>query len=195
MKNAGFKQVDVQLAISHDGRTWSRAANRKEVIPLGDPNSWEADYNRITYHPIILEKEIRFYYTGSRNRDRDGFKHYQFAIGLATLRRDGFVSLNAGDKPGTVLTRPLTWKGRNLLVNAEVAPGGHVKATVLDIDGRPVKGYGLAQCTPVRKDTVGGAITWSGAATLPAGSGTAIERHLRLQFEVRKAKLYSFRVE
>ena len=55
--------------------------------------------------------------------------------------------------------------------------------------------YGLAQCTPVREDTVGGAIKWDRAATLPAGSGTAIEKHLRLQFEVRKAKLYSFRVE
>jgi len=194
-KNAGFKQVDIQLAISHDGRTWSRTANRQTIIPLGDPNSWEADYNRIMYHPIVSDKEIRFYYSGSRSRDRDGFKHNQFAIGLATLRRDGFVSLNAGDKSGTVLTRPLTWAGRTLLVNAEVAPGGYVKAAVLDIDGKPVRGYGLDQCRPMRKDTVSGAITWAGAAALPAGAGMAIEKHLRLRFEVRNAKLYSFRVE
>ena len=68
------------------------------------------------YHPIVLDDEIRFYYSGSSNKDRSGFQYYQFAIGLATLRRDGFVSLNGGQKPGNVLTRPVAYKGSKLFV-------------------------------------------------------------------------------
>jgi len=46
------------------------------------------------------------------------------AIGLATLRRDGFTSLDAHKQPGTVITRPLTMPGNSLFVNAEVAKEG-----------------------------------------------------------------------
>ena len=59
-------------------------------------------------------------------------------IGLAVLRRDGFVSLNGGTQPGTVVTRPLTFDGAALFVNAEVGPNGTLRAELRDESGAVV---------------------------------------------------------
>ena len=47
--------------------------------------------------------------------------------GLATLRLDGFASINAGAEEGRLLTRPLGFTGRHLHVNAVVAPDGELR--------------------------------------------------------------------
>ncbi len=49
------------------------------------------------------------------------------AIGLAVLRRDGFVSLNAGTSTGVVTTRPLSCAGIRLFLNAEIEDNGWIK--------------------------------------------------------------------
>ena len=38
---------------------------------------------------------------------------------LATLRRDGFVSLDADDKPGRIVTRPLTFESGQLHIQEQ----------------------------------------------------------------------------
>ena len=45
------------------------------------------------------------------------------STGLATLRRDGFVSMDAGDAGGLLTTRPVRFKGRYLFVNIDAADG------------------------------------------------------------------------
>ena len=51
-------------------------------------------------------------------------------------RLDGFVSLDAGAKSGTLLTRPLELDGGPRTVNARV--GGELRVEAL-ADGRPVQ--------------------------------------------------------
>jgi hypothetical protein len=194
-KDTGWKQVDVQLAASRDRRVWSRMANRQTFIPLGPPDSWEPDYTRPIPMPIIVGDEIWIYYTGSRNRDRDNVEFFQFQIGLAKLRRDGFISINAGDEPGRIVTRPLAYDGKEMFVNADVAPGGGVKVQVIGIDGEPVEGYGLADCVPMSEDTVKGRITWKNKETVPAETNSDVQKHVRFVFELTNAKLYSFWIE
>ncbi len=115
---AGFKQVDLQLAYSRNGRHWLRPLHRQPFIALGNEDSWEADYSCYAkYGPTLVGDELWFYYYGSRNGKRDNLDHWGlFWIGLAKLRRDGFVSLNAAQKPGKIITRPLTFKGTKLFV-------------------------------------------------------------------------------
>jgi hypothetical protein len=191
-KRAGYKQTDIQLVSSRDGRTWSHAGNRQLVIPLGKPGSWEADYTGAG-PPIVVGEEIRFYYTGSRYTGKG--RYDQRAIGLATLRRDGFISLGAADKPGTLLTRPLAFDGKKLFINAEVSKGGYVKAVVCDLDAKPLDRYGMGDCVPVAADSLRGRIIWRQTNELPAASGSRQEEHVRLRFEVKNAKLYSFWIE
>ena len=115
------------------------------------------------------------------------------AVGLAKLRRDGFASLNGGDEPGSVVTRPLTFQGKSLFVNVEVADGGYIKSAVLSRTSEPLAGYGLEDSVPLTYDTTQGAMRWQNAKNLKPSS--TLRDHYRLKFEIKNAKLYSFWIE
>jgi hypothetical protein len=188
----GFKQVDIQLSYSRDGRHWSRPSQRKPFIPLGTDDSWDADYlGPAKIIPALVGNELWFYYFGARNADRKDVKNWSFAIGLAKLRRDGFTSLNAGQTPGQIITRPMTFKGKKLFVNADVAEDGWVKAAVLTRESEPVASYTLDDSIALTKDTTKGRMIWNSKKELaPPG-----DDHLRLVFQLKNAKLYSFWIE
>jgi len=113
------------------------------------------------------------------------------ALGLAKLRRDGFASLDAGQTVGKITTRPMTFVGKKLFVNADVEKDGWVKAAVLTRDSNSIESYGLADSVALTKDTTKGRMSWKSIKELvPPGDG-----HVRLVFQLKNAKLYSFWIE
>ena len=202
----GWKQVAIELTASRDGGNWSRACPGQCLLPLGGKDSWDADYlSPLTGPPLLVGDELWFYYLGAvrwerlkatgkpnpRDESNPGLANDEMHVGLAKLRRDGFVSLNAGDKPGTVVTRPLTFEPGKLHVNAEIARGGYLKAEVRHADGTVVEPYGLAGCEPVTGDVLKAPVRWAGASQLACPE----DKSLRLVFRLKNAKLYSFWVE
>ncbi|MFV2070552.1 MAG: hypothetical protein ACC645_26595, partial [Pirellulales bacterium] len=63
-------------------------------------------------------------------RDRNGG-----AICLAVLRRDGFISLDAGDQEGFVVTKPFAMPAGKLFVNTD-ARNGSLRVDALDKQGQ-----------------------------------------------------------
>lgn len=190
----GWKQTDMQLTYSRDGRHWSRPRHREPFIPLGDPDGWEPDYSGPSATaPILFGEELYFYYFGSRHftRDKISFKDFRTYVGLAKLRRDGFASLDAGNTPGQLITRPLQFQGKTLFVNAVVEKDGWVKSAILSRNSQPISEYALEDSMPLTKDTTQGQMTWNAKANI-ALSG---DDHLRIQFQLKNAKLYSFWIE
>ncbi len=57
------------------------------------------------------------------------------STGVAFMRRDGFVSMDAREKPGELLTRPVRFTGKCLFVNADV-DGGELRAEIVGRIGR-----------------------------------------------------------
>jgi hypothetical protein len=89
------------------------------------------------------------------------------------------------------MTRPITFAGHHLFVNADVADGGWIKAALLSRDSQPALGYALADAVPVAQDTTKGRVVWKSKEELdPPG-----DDHLRILFQLRNAKLYSFWIE
>lgn len=188
----GFKQVDIQLTYSRDGRHWSRPGQRRPLIPLGTDDSWEADYLGPTKTgPVLVGEELWFYYFGGRNADREDVKNWSFGIGLAKLRRDGFASLDAGQDVGQITTRPITFKGRKLFVNADVGKDGWVKAAVLTRDSNSIESYTLEDSLALTKDTTKGRMSWKSKKELVSPK----DGHVRIAFQLKNAKLYSFWIE
>ena len=116
--------------------------------------------------------------------ERKDWKHYRpdrGAICLAVLRRDGFISLDAGERTGRVLTRPFTVPGPSLWLNAE-AWEGEVRVEVIDEDGRVA-----ARSEPVSGDQPAAEVVWR------EGNISGLEsRTVQLRFELRQAGLYAF---
>jgi hypothetical protein len=202
---------DVQLAFSRNGVTWQRvgkegAISAKELradrdwqqtakdavfLPYGEfKKEWDWGSIAATYHPpLVVDDEIRIYYTGINGRNwhnyhKDASDH---AVGLATLRLDGFVSVNAGEEPGTLTTRSLVFLGDTLVVNAN-ATGGSLTVEALDPEGTVIEGFGTADCAPITTDSVRHVLRWRDNPDCHLLQG----RPIKLRFHLRNAKLYAF---
>lgn len=109
----------------------------------------------------------------------------RISIGVATWRRDGFVSLHAGHPAGVVET-PLLYAGGEVLhLNADAA-GGSVSVEVITADGEVRSGYATSECRPVGIDSCDTAIAWRDRSAIDP------THPYRLRFHLRNADLFSY---
>jgi len=128
-------------------------------------------------------------------------KHVGYGLGLARMRLDGFASLDTSPvREGIVVTRPFISDGEQLIINAEVDPGGYVQVEVVDGADQPVPGCSRDACDAFTGDSVHHRVTWQGKPTVGRGKGRGAvhqgeTNHFRkLRFFMRKARLYSFQM-
>jgi hypothetical protein len=178
-------RIFVELVSSRDGEHWTRQEPpRPPILPLGPHDAWDSGMVFTTNHPLVENGVIKLYYGGFNvTHAVDGGAA---AIGLATLRKDGFVSLDAGNTEGSITTKKLTGCRGPLRLNYS-APGGSIRVEVLDVNGAPLPGYGREECVPLSGDHVDQQVTWSKTDQLPDRS-----EPFRIRFLLRNASLYSF---
>jgi len=193
----------VEMVSSRDLHRWSPVAGRRAFIPpsFAGPDVYDTGSVVPPTRPVVRDGELWFYYTGLKRRFQeaniatmaDGSRRYRSvpdigAILLAKLRLDGFVSMDAGELKGTLLTVPLHLKGRRLFVNVD-ALDGEVTAEIFDSRGREVMGsFSVEHSQPVRGDHLEAELKWSGGADLSVLG----DKQVRIRFHLRRARLYSF---
>ena len=112
------------------------------------------------------------------------------AIGLATLRLDGFIGLHADTTGGTVITKPFRFEGEQLQVNVD-ASAGSFSIEVLDEDGQPIPGFDESSAQVYHHvDDISFEPQWKGSDNLAPLIGQII----RLRFLLKEATLYAFRI-
>lgn len=181
-KKPGNETIDIQLTVSHDNRNWERVAEKGTFLPLGEDGSW--DDGMLFCAPLIQhENQVLIYYGGWDGPHNTSNR--RAGIGLATLRRDGFVSLDAESREGVVTTRLLPGASGPLLVNAD-ARDGSIRVEVLGTDGNPLPGFTAVECQPLTEDGIEQHVRWAEHDALPELDGG-----VRLRFLLRDASLYS----
>ena len=106
--------------------------------------------------------------------------------GLAKLRLDGFVSIDAGD--GTLTTRPIRMSGDRLLLNSDASQGS-VRVEILGTDGIPLEGFGREDAEPATGDSLRHTVKWKQGSDVSGLKGQPIV----LKFHIDRSKLFSFR--
>jgi len=200
--------VDSQLAVSRDTVAWTRL--RQPFIPRGEPGAW--DWGMLFADaPILHEGQLWCFY-GAGNLTHNGRSPRladppyatpkSWGKGLATLRRDGYVHLEADSyAPGQLTTHRFRQEsGGSLRVNADAA-AGELRYELLEDTGEPIPGYSLAECDPIREDTLEAVLSWNGEAGWPGvrderrsryPSLSPSEFYVKLRFHLAPgAKLYS----
>ena len=195
-QRTGWKQTEVELSMSRDGYHWTRPDDRQPFLPLGDPDGWEPDYTDPARNgPLLVGDELWFFYRGSRHAARDSepceYLYSSMEVGLATLRRDGFAALHAGDASGTLTTRPISFSGGRLHINARTSPDGYIRTAVLDRSGLPLPGYELERAIPFTGDSTRAPLAWEQNDALHP----IPNHHIRLLFQLCDADLFSFWIE
>ncbi len=191
------KNADAELAFSRDGVEWQRPRPGRFFFSRGNGSSWDSEWI-LPVAPVVHEDKIWIYYTGSNlpyssaalekvqaGWVKDG-QRVQQAIGLATLRLDGFVSLHASRNGGDMTTRPMKVTGRRLRVNAHIQD--ELKVEILDGTGRPRAGFAAQNCEPIRADGLRHEVCWKGSVDLAPLRGQEVQ----LRFVIRDGNLYSF---
>jgi len=182
--------MDIQFATSRDGINWRRL-DREPFIRLGLTGSWEGGYAYMASGCVLRQDEVWLYYAVDEcthgnyevARDKNGG-----TITRAVLRRDGFVSADAGYGGGEFTTPPLQFAGRELHLNVDTSAGGHVVVEVQDQAGRAIAGLGAAQCMPINGNYIDTAVAWQEGGRLAGLAGQPV----RLRFLMRDARLYAF---
>jgi hypothetical protein len=109
------------------------------------------------------------------------------STGLATLRRDGFASMDAGAEPGVLTTRAVITGGTHLFVNAN-AGDGELKVAVLGQDGVVLSKFEHNNCHAIRSDKTCQRVSWKGEEDL----ARLKERPVVFRFHLTNASLFSF---
>lgn len=175
-----------EIAWSRDGWHFERLPGRRHLIEFGPKGAWDQSMVVGTARWVEVGDEWWIYYAGfDGSHDDPGGR--TGAIGLAIVRKEGFVSQRGPKTGGVVCTRSLRWPGGSLLVNAD-ARAGELKVRVSDESRKPVRGYDYDDMPAFTGDSVAHEVKWDGGS-LDALKG----RVIRLEFQLRDADLYTFR--
>jgi hypothetical protein len=172
------KPNEVCVGYSRDGWSWTRP-DRRGFCPVSE-NKGDWNYANVQSAGggcLVVGDQLYFYCSG-RGAGR--------VTSLAVLRRDGFASMDAGDKEGTLTTRPVSFKGKYLFVNVD-APAGELRAEVLDEKGEVIGPYRAADCAPVRGNKTLQRVVWKDAADLGRLAGKTVKFRVHLT----RGKLYA----
>jgi len=178
---------DVQLAWSWDLINWTRTADRRPFIPNSPVKAFDCGFIGVAREPVVMGDELWFYYSGWDQVHED-YRGLRSAVGLATLRLDGFCSMRAGEEEGWLISRREVFKTPKVTINAKCAPGGYVVAELLDRNNNVIRGFEKNYCIPFTGDSVRGELAWKTARFPDA----LIDRDKKIRFYLKDADLYSY---
>ena len=188
---------EVTLGFSRDGFHWDRA-NRQSFLPVSDtPGSWNwANVQSAGGGCLIVGDQLYFYVSGRQGRAGSNSPGV-CSTGLATLRRDGFASMDylpdrarvrpLGADGGTLTTRAITFSGEHLFVNADVTKG-ELRAEVLDEAGAVIAPFSREACRPITGNGTRQRIAWTSVPSL----APVKNRKVRLRFSLTYGQLFAF---
>ena len=183
------KRNEIMLGYSRDGFHFARPSH-SPFMPVNETDgAWNyGNMQSVNGVPLIVGDSLYIYSSG---RSKNGvWWDAGVSTGLATLRRDGFVSMRAGNKEGFLTTEKLSFDGKYFFVNADVkAKGAQLKVELLDADGNPIPGFTKRDCVVMRgADKTKQLIIWKGKQDLTELQG----RTIRAKFYLTRGDLYAF---
>ena len=187
----------LRLLWSRDGECWQRSVG-EPLIDLGGVGEWDRFQIMLTgAAPIPVGDKLYIYYRGTARRHAKLQREFDpriaadqdegMAIGLATLRLDGFASINASFEGGRLMTRPFLLEGEQLWVNAK-ADYGKLAVELLDEENKVLPGYAATDCIDVVEDGVALPVRWRAKN----GVGELGGRPVGIRFILHNARLYSY---
>jgi hypothetical protein len=197
-----------QIVFSRDGIHYNRDF-RDPFIRRGAKGMFDAAVIYPTI-PIVHGDRILFYYTGGNYRDGTtqqalGDKT-MFAVGLATIDRDRFVSFEGArwsdeasggvaNRYSQVVTRSFAFSGSQLHLNLEAglyrgAGSGpcEMRVEILDPTHHVMSGFHFDDCDPLTHGGLDEVVSWKGQSDLSKLAGKPI----KLRFYFKNASFYAF---
>jgi hypothetical protein len=181
------KRNEVLIGYSRDGFHFSRPSHEPFMGVNETDGAWNwGNVQSIIGTPIIMRDSLYFYVSGRKLNTTWWDSH--LSTGLATMRRDGFVSMQSKVSQGYLLTQKISFDGNFLFVNADISEGGELKVEILDENNKAIKGYRNADCIPMKGNSTKYMIRWKRHNDL----SELKDKPVYFRFHLNKGDLYSF---
>jgi hypothetical protein len=181
------KPNEICVGFSRDGFHWHRP-DRHAFVPVSERfGDWNWGNVQSAGGCCLVMGDKLYFYVSGRAGVRGTRNSGVCSTGLALLRRDGFASLDADERDGSITTRPIRFTGPQLFVNADTH-GGELTVEILDEQGRAIEPFTRKGCIPVRTDSTRVRVAWKGAPDLSA----LVNRTARFRFWLRNGQLFAF---
>lgn len=180
------KRNEILLGYSRDGFHFYRPTYKPFMAVNETEGAWNwGNMQSINGTPLIIGDSLYFYSSG-RMKNKI-FWDSEMSTGLSTLRRDGFVSMQAGKKEGYLITESISFDGQYFFVNADIR--GQLAVELLDENGIVIPGFSKKEAVLLkRKNSTKQLITWKTAQSLSLINNKII----KAKFYLTNADLYSF---
>ncbi len=175
--------ADAVLLSSRGGNRYARTFMESFIRPGLDPGNW-ASRAGLTALGIVPTgpTEISLYKQAHYAQPSAHLVRY-------TLRPDGFVSVNAPYRGGELVTKPLQFTGRELVINFATGAAGGVRAELQDPEGRPRPGFTLEDAREQVGDDVERVVRWAQGPDVSRLAGQPV----RVRFVLKDADIFSMR--
>ena len=185
----GTALTEALLMASRDGvrfKRWNEAFLRPGIERQ---DTWNYSHQFTAWHVVETKSALK----GAPNElslyaKEGGWTGTSSAMRRYTLRLDGFVSVSAPMSGGQLVTKPLTFSGKELHLNFATSGAGSIRVALRRPDGSPIPGFSMADCNEVFGDTHDRAVTWKSGRDV----GRLAEKPVRLHFQLKDADLYAF---
>lgn len=186
--------LDIQLATSRDGIHFDRW--HEPFVRLGVAGRFDSKGMYMASGVIDAGDELYLYYGGTDARhdidvDVKRVAEQKSGIGRLRIRKDGFISQDAGGKESRLTTRPFVLEGDRLSVNLDASSRGWLEVELLDETGHALWGFEKSTSDRLMYNDLAQTVTWNGRSDLSALKG----RTIRLKLHGRWVKVYSFKFE
>jgi hypothetical protein len=172
---------DGVLMTTRGGDRYDRTFMEGFVRPGIGPENWVSRTNYPALNVVPTgANEMSFYVNQSYGQPTAHLRRY-------SLRTDGFASVNAPYSGGELITRPLTFSGRELSVNFATSAAGGIQVEIQDLAGAPVPGYTLTDALELIGNETDRVVRWKSDSDVSALAG----RPVRLRFVMKDADLYA----
>ena len=182
-----------ELMVSRDGINWVGRGEPYYITRWnieGKPKMQEA----LSIYGLVRRDNEIWQYAQTRFTSHGGANYggieYEGGIHdclvLLKQRLDGFVSLDAHQNNGYLVTKPLIFDGAHLELNVNSKEA--VRVALLDENEKAYPGFSLEDCVPIKDDNVQEVVQWKQGIDVSALAGKTI----RLKIELNNAKLYAF---
>jgi hypothetical protein len=181
------KPNEIVLGFSRDGFHWDRP-DRRAFCPVSERfGDWNWGNVQSAGGGCLIVGDQLYFYVSGRAGIRGAPTSGACSTGLATLRRDGFASMDAGTGAGSLTTRPVRFRGRFLFVNVD-APRGELRVEILDAHNQVFPAFSRTNCTPIQTNGTIRQVQWKGGPDVSVLRGQSV----KFRFYLRNGRLYSF---
>jgi len=181
-----YKDIsDAVLLTSRGGDRYQRTFMEGFVSPGIGAENWVSRTN----YPVLNivptgPDEMSLYVNQNYGQPTAHIRRY-------TLRLDGFASVEAPYDGGELVTRPLVFQGKRLLLNYATSAAGGIRVEIQDSQGQPIPGFRLDETKELIGNRIEQAVPWKAGEDLSRLAGQVVQ----LRFVLKDANLYALRFE